>query len=280
MRIPFLVIVISATMPICGLLAQPVELEIMSRDTKSGWGARPPITKRTNEQALEALEQQGKIKPGEHMTSVHLNVEEEMPERQPSIYLTIHHTFDALPSGNLKERMFRWQERMQNGYDISRRDRKGAPYTLYAFPGDVPYHFLVSKDGEIVVGRELKFGVFSNTTYLDKPRQEMTPAELKVLEAGIRNRTDPPMLLRLWRNRAMPRHITVVLEGNFDEIKLEGNQRTNLVKLLVKLAREHSIAADHLTFHRDVATEYTGCPGKHVIEEMDNLRKEVAEGLR
>ena len=284
MRTAFFAILTGVTALGYEAVAQPKELKIISRG-EDGWNAGGPITTRTKAQALKMLEDKGKTKTDADM----LNVEEQMPKRLSPIYLTIHHTYDPLPrvavpknrtlkAGDyFKMQMLQWQKSMQGGYDVDGRKYKGQPYTLFAFPGDVPYHFVVSKAGEVAVGRQLEFGVFSNTTYLDRPRKDMTPAERSALEA---DRTDPRLAPPFWRNEHMPRHITVVLEGDFGKTKLVGNQRKNLVTLLVTLSKEHNIPPDRLTFHRDMAKEGTGCPGQNVIDEMPKLRSEVAKRLK
>jgi hypothetical protein len=283
MRITFLTLLTVATggtASLYGVHAQADEPKIVSREKVGGWGAAPPITKRTADEAIAMLKRQKKLKPGDR-----INVEEEMPKRLPPIYLTIHHVGHSLSGSTIQDKLSHWQKNMQGSYNFQKTDRNGKAYTFHAVPGDIPYHFVVAENGDIAVGRELKFGVFSNTTYLDKPRKHMTPAELSALSAELRNRTDPPMLLFLWRNKFMPHHITVVLEGDFEGDKkkegrkLEGAQRDNLVALLVKLAKEHHISPDHITYHKDASKEGTPCPGKNVIAEMDKLRQKVAERL-
>jgi len=100
------------------------------------------------------------------------------------------------------------------------------------FLGDIPYHFYISTQGQVAEGRELKFAAYSNTVYA-------TPIE---------------------------QHITVVLEGNFEEQMPNAAQLAALTDLLYALARAHHVSLKNIGYHRKVAQ--TTCPGKHMIAQM------------
>ena len=110
----------------------------------------------------------------------------------------------------------------------------------HIFLGDVPYHYYVSAQGDVAEGRELKFTAYSNTI----------------------NKT------------SIATHITVVLEGNFDNETPTQEQLTALSDLLLDLAKKHKIKADNIRYHQQVAE--TSCPGKNLIA----LMPQIIQGLK
>jgi hypothetical protein len=105
----------------------------------------------------------------------------------------------------------------------------------HIFLGDVPYHYYVSAQGDVAEGRELKFTAYSNTIY-------KTP---------------------------IATHITIVLEGNFENERPTQQQLTALSDLLLDLAKKHNIKADNIRYHQQMAE--TSCPGKNLIVLMPQI---------
>ena len=231
-------------------------LDIVTRDE---WEPAKPIDKREKDDAAKWREKQIKyLKKMEAIKSereVRDNIEYEMPLRTGAVYLTLHATLEDfvghLENGKpkksrdkltVKEKVQAYQKKMQEGYSFSR-----GKYYLFALPGDLPYNYIVLKDGNVAEGREYKYGPFSNTTY----------------------KTD------------MAKHITVVLEGKFDDEKLKGKQRDALLELLAILAKAHDIDIENnFSFHQKVSKEHTSCPGTQVIADFKDLRTELKKALK
>ena len=110
----------------------------------------------------------------------------------------------------------------------------------HIFLGDVPYHYYISAQGEVAQGRELKFTAFSNTIY----------------------------------KNPVATHVTMVLEGNFENEAPTQQQLTALSDLLLDLAKKNSIKADNIRYHQQVAE--TSCPGKNLI----SLIPQIIQGLK
>jgi hypothetical protein len=139
-------------------------------------------------------------------------------------------------------------ERSKNGPFLSEMKKhqtnmfayhQAGPPQKFIFWGDTPYHFRIDNSGLVAEGRELKFSAKSNTIY-------KTPIE---------------------------DHITVVLEGNFDVETPDRRQIAALVELLARLAKEHNIPLQRITYHAEVAN--TPCPGKAVIDEFPAIIQAV-----
>lgn len=163
-----------------------------------------------------------------------LNIEKRMARLGTAVYLTVHHTaVRARPRIETKQKLSDLQEMVQNGYWVD--DRK----TKYAVMGDVPYHFFISVKGDVVAGRDLAFAPFSNTKY-------KTP---------------------------IGKHITVVLEGDFEEEVPNTTQLERLTELLYEKAREHGIRLENIGYHKKVAQ--TTCPGKNLIAKMPEIVQEL-----
>jgi hypothetical protein len=168
-----------------------------------------------------------------------------MARRKPAVYLTVHHSEgDPSPSEDPKARLKReqtlWQSRTPGSYWIAIKNKEGEEIgrkTIYM--ADVPYHFVIAPDGQVLQGRELKFAARSNTVY-DQP---------------------------------ISRHITVVLEGDLDSHEPTDPQLTSLTDLLQSLAKKYRIKVNNVTHHRMVAD--TTCPGAHMIRLMPEIRRKL-----
>jgi hypothetical protein len=121
---------------------------------------------------------------------------------------------------------------VQGGYLIEKSVKNkevARKETWKIFLGDIPYHFYISAQGEVAEGRKLTYAAYSNTVY-------KTPIE---------------------------NHITVVLEGNFEQETPTEAQLIALTDLLFTLAEKHKIPLANIGYHKMVAK--TACPGKNLI---------------
>ncbi len=96
---------------------------------------------------------------------------------------------------------------------------------------DVGYHFMISRNGEIIKGRDLE--------------------------------TEGAHVLGFNKNS-----IGICLLGNFDEEILENKQKHSLIKLLRKLTKDFNLAKDNIKFHRDFLNVTKSCPGKNINMEL------------
>jgi N-acetyl-anhydromuramyl-L-alanine amidase AmpD len=108
----------------------------------------------------------------------------------------------------------------------------GTPKAAWA---DFPYHFYIAADGTVAEGRELRYAGDSNTPYDTRG------------------------------------HIQIVLEGNFEEEWVTGDQYRSLEALTVWLAREWRVPASRVGGHRDHAPG-TVCPGRGLYPLIGWLR--------
>ncbi len=103
---------------------------------------------------------------------------------------------------------------------------------------DVPYHYAIAPDGQILEGPDIHYRPDSNTNYnLD----------------GVLN---------------------VELMGNFETDKVTPDQLESLVSLLAYLCQEYGIDPDSLTSHRLQAPGQTVCPGEHLQRYLDGPLKD------
>jgi hypothetical protein len=150
------------------------------------------------------------------------------PER-----LTIHHagvTDDGSVPGTQK---------MRNLLRFSQRDK---PW------GDVPYHFVIDRQGNIWEGRALQYAPDTNTGY------DVTG------------------------------HVGICVNGDLTKQPLLEAQYRALVDLLVKLSADWNIADEHIAGHMDFSPGGTSCPGalEHYIRDgtlQENMRV-VRQGQR
>lgn len=107
---------------------------------------------------------------------------------------------------------------------------------------DVPYHYAIAPDGQILEGRDWHYRPDSNTNYnLD----------------GVLN---------------------VELMGNFETENVTPQQLEALVELLAHLCEQHSIDPETITSHRLQAPGQTVCPGADLQRYLDgSLRNWVKE---
>ena len=102
---------------------------------------------------------------------------------------------------------------------------------------DVPYHFYIAVDGSVAEGRELQYQGDSNTNY------------------------------------DLDGHALIVVEGNFNEEKINEKQVQQLEKLVLALAEKYKIPAEAVSGHKDQAE--TTCPGTDLYRLLPEIRKKV-----
>jgi len=149
--------------------------------------------------------------------------------------ITVHHTADTHPADRPNgEKLRRLQAFSQ------RPDTLDTGHVKPTWP-DVPYHYYVAADGEVVEGRDVRFEGESNTAY------------------------------------PLAGHLQVVVEGNFEETEPTAAQMRSLTRLVVALAQRWDIPADALAGHGDRAPGQTVCPGASLIPRLPELRQAIAE---
>src|SRR5262245_51300676 len=111
--------------------------EILSR---RNWHAQEPIVKR--DPPIETVTTKPSL----------VNAENELVPREKARYLTVHHTIIPRHGKPFAERM-RQHQRTMHDYSIVAEDRSWTKRVLFL---DVPYHYVISENGEIAEGRQLK----------------------------------------------------------------------------------------------------------------------------
>jgi len=202
------------------------------------WSAEAEILTREHWGARPAIASR---KPPIEIISVgekRVRAENIMPRRSAAAYLTIHHTALPVESTPVEAKLQQVQKLMQNGYVIDYPE-----YSATIFLGDIPYHYFIKDTGEIAEGRKLRFAAYSNTTYL-------TP---------------------------ISRHITVVLEGDFQNTEPTTKQIGSLIDLLERLAKRFKIKLENITHHKAVtAPGATTCPGVNLINQIPAIKEVLA----
>ena len=107
--------------------------------------------------------------------------------------------------------------------------------------GDIPYHYYIDVSGAVGEGREAKFIGDSNTDY------------------------------------DLNGHLSVVLEGNFEDEPPTPAQIESLVGLLADLSKHYGISWDQIEGHNRYAS--TACPGKYLTALLPDIRKDVERAL-
>ncbi len=139
-------------------------------------------------------------------------------------YITIHHGGEIFPEDKNTIQYLRGLQ------SWSRSDRKW---------NDIPYHYVVARDGKIYEGRPLHYRGDTNTAY------------------------DPTG------------HALVVLLGNFEEQEVREEQIESLKTVTKYLADLKSVPSSKIKTHKDYAE--TLCPGKKLSEYLGT--KEWSEFL-
>ncbi len=103
---------------------------------------------------------------------------------------------------------------------------------------DIPYHFYIAVDGKVAEGRPIGFVGDTNTKY------------------------DPTG------------HITIVVEGNFENEKPSAEELAVLKALIADLSQQYGISADRIGTHKDFAQ--TACPGQNLEGEVRRIAAELA----
>lgn len=69
--------------------------------------------------------------------------------------------------------------------------------------------------------------------------------------------------------------IGVCLIGNFEDDKLEGEQRKSLIQLVASLTKKYKIPKENIGYHKQFKA--TQCPGKNVIDQWNDILDEIYE---
>lgn len=139
--------------------------------------------------------------------------------RQSPTRIVLHHSGVAWKDGTVPlEKVRNLQRWGQN--------EKGWP--------DLPYHFLITPDGQIFEGRDWHYPPESNTEY-----------DLN----GVLN---------------------LCLFGNFEVEKVTTPQRQSLLTLLAYLQQRHDIPPEAVRSHREEAPGQTACPGRDLQNWLES----------
>ncbi|MCW5942220.1 MAG: N-acetylmuramoyl-L-alanine amidase [Fimbriimonadaceae bacterium] len=147
-------------------------------------------------------------------------------------FITIHHT------GTPQKPLMLLERKLANLQLFSQREDKLASGKTKPAWGDVPYHFYISTDGRIGVGRPLEWAGDTNTEY------------------------DPTG------------HALIVIEGMLDTEPFFEAQKKSLYELVLFLAARYEVPPRRIKGHQDYAE--TDCPGSKAMEELPRLRRAVA----
>jgi hypothetical protein len=171
-------------------------LEEIKIISRKDWGAKPPIQ----------------------------NMIEHKPDK-----ITIHHSgLTYIKKVNIIEKMKALQK-------YSQSSEKMANGNIKEIWADIPYHFVISGDGEIAEGREIIYSGDTNTEYNPK------------------------------------KHILINILGNFDEQKPTDEQINSLIKLCTYLSKKYNISFEQIQGHNHYAK--TACPGKNLSNIITNLKE-------
>jgi N-acetylmuramoyl-L-alanine amidase len=143
---------------------------------------------------------------------------------QPLTRLTVHHQ----------------GERWTAGSDVPAYLRRLQTWSRQARGWvDIPYHYIVSPDGQVYAARPVTIAGDTNTDY--NPRG----------------------------------HLLVMLLGNFEVQEPTPEQWRSTVQLMAQLLIQHRIDASAIGAHRHFASN-TVCPGANFYKRFDELRAAVA----
>jgi hypothetical protein len=165
--------------------------------------------------------------------------------------ITIHHTAVHNNNNNNNQKL---KKKVKSHQSFHLTEKKW---------NDICYHYLISKDGKIIEGRNIKY--IANPDYRSGKEKEK-----KYDLDGI---------------------ILVCLMGNFEEEKLEEKQKNTLIHFLCYLIQKHNINTKEIYIHSNTK-EYdiknndgkikTLCPGKDIKEFYDKgeIKKNVESNLK
>lgn len=144
--------------------------------------------------------------------------------------ITLHHTGSPKPmtmqedATDRLQRLFQWGKEARNWWDV-------------------PYHYLIARDGTIYEGRDPRFAGDTNTTYDTRG------------------------------------HLLISVMGNYDKQEPTEAQVTAITKLMSWAADKYDLTADQISGHFELAD--TGCPGASLKKLLENgtLRHAVKEQL-
>ncbi len=109
---------------------------------------------------------------------------------------------------------------------------------------DIPYHFLISPDGNIYEGRDVSTVGETNTEY------------------------DPTG------------HLLISCLGNLEEQEITEKQLRSLINLIAYCSKKYKLPIESMAAHRDYSKQ-TSCPGKNLYKYLENgyLKAEVKKLL-
>lgn len=156
-------------------------------------------------------------------------VQEELMRPHKNVQLTIHHE-GVLDDGKVDD--------VRKLAGLQRFSINDKPW------GDNPYHFTITREGEVWEGRVSDFAGDTNTTY------------------------DPTG------------HLLVEVAGSFNRQPFTPVLHTSLVHLLAYLSQQYDISPDTIKGHKDFAQ--TDCPGEgiHALIRDGSLVKEVKDYMK
>ncbi len=145
--------------------------------------------------------------------------------------ITLHHSGVAAKKGRDSRELIR---KLQAYSQQSAMLGDGKTKPVWA---DLPYHYLIYANGDILEGREWQYAGDTNTDY------------------------DPSG------------HLLICVDGNFEEEMPTPEQIQALRQLLKYLTLRHQILATEIGGHRDLSE--TLCPGRHLLPWISQLREEL-----
>ncbi|MCF7800862.1 MAG: peptidoglycan recognition protein family protein [Candidatus Marinimicrobia bacterium] len=128
-------------------------------------------------------------------------------------YITIHHSGVVFESG--KDPL----TYLQNLQNWSRAEKQWV---------DIPYHYLIDRDGKVYEGRDARLSGDTNTSY------------------------------------DVQGHLIICVLGNYEEQTLNENQFNALIQLTAAIAKQYGVAPDRIRSHHDWVPEETVCPGRDI----------------
>jgi len=145
-------------------------------------------------------------------------------------------------------------QRIQNQHQAN-----GIYYFTHENWGDIGYHFVMSKNGTLYVGREL--------------------------EAAPGDTGGPYTLGAHVKKKNTPSGIGICMLGNYDTEAFSAAHQKDLEKSLAAICRRYNLTSDEVSFHSARAAippvyEETNCPGANVRSKAKEISDHVKENLQ
>ena len=161
-------------------------------------------------------------------------------------FLTVHSTIVPKSPAKIEDAMKELQLMVQRGYE--------ANPTTFSYMADVPYHYLISRDGKVAEGRQLIYPARTNTPKSDYRQNIWKHLTVVLQDAFVLGPNGKPIV---------PRKILPPTE----------KQYSTLIELLEMLARKHNIKIENVGYHSLHAS--SSCPGPHVIQRFPSIVTEL-----